>query len=168
MSEFPKMLGKARMPALCTAALAIALVVGCSRPSSSGTFITLTKFGLVGSDGSIVEARQIPHQPGTLYGWSLQVTPTLGSTRIKEVFTLPEGGKFESKPGTNPGELKNIEYQISDDGREQTETFLVRSRRQFTIIDKYAVSSDDPVGTYRIKLFVNDIEVADFEFEVAD
>ena len=96
------------------------------------------------------------------------VTPTTGVTRIKEVLTLPEGSKFGPRARSEPGPIKIVEYSESQDGREQTEVFEVKTRRTFTVVDRYSVSADDPPGHGILKLYVNDILVKEIEFDVED
>lgn len=162
----------------------IAVVVGCwivggvalwiwlgqrePGPLGNGVFITSTNFGLVQSDGSIVATERIPRQPGVSYGWSLYVHPESEVTRIREVFRLAEGGRFDGERPAKDNELKLIDYKISEDGREKTEDYEVRSRRAFTIREQYTVSNDDPAGQYEIALYVDETEVARFGFEVVD
>jgi len=151
---------------LRTLLIVFAALAGCADRSNNGVFITSSRFGLIQPDGSIVETQRVSREPGTLYGWSLEVTPTMNVTRIKEVFTLPTGGKLEPKSGSEPDALNVVEYSISEDGREQTEVIEVKSRRSFTLIDRYSVSPDEPGGHCVIKLYVNDIQVSEFEFDV--
>jgi len=141
---------------------------GCSNRSDTGVFITSTRFGLVQPDDSILDTQRISRKPGTVYGWSLQVTPTSGVTRIKEVLTLPEGSKFGPRSKSDPGAIKIVEYSESEDGREQTEVFEVKTRRTFTVVDRYSVSADDPAGHGVLKLYVNEVLVMETEFEVED
>jgi hypothetical protein len=143
-------------------------VAGCTDQQSTGVFVTSARFGLVQPDGSIVETTRISREPGTRYGWSLEVTPTTKVTRIKEVFTLPQGEKFGPKPKSEPDAIRVVEYSISDDGRIQTEVFEVISRRSFTVVENYSVSGDDSGGHCVIELYVNDILVSTFAFDVVE
>jgi hypothetical protein len=146
--------------------LAIVASKRYTQSNNSGVFVTSSNFGLIQPDGSIQSTLQIPHKSGTVFGWSLNVTPSGGVTRIREVFVIPEGGSFGPKPSSNPREIKVIEYTISADGREQTEVFEVQTRRSFTVIDQYTVDEDEPPGQGHVILHVNEIEVARFDFEV--
>jgi hypothetical protein len=154
----------------CWIAVGIVLAVVASKQykhrNSFGVFITSSNFGLIQPDGSIHSTLQIPHKSGTRFGWSLNITPSGGMTRIREVFVLPEGGTFGPKPESNPQELNVVEYTISADGREQTEVFEIQTHRSFTVIDQYPVDEDEPPGHGHVILHVNEIEVARFDFEV--
>jgi hypothetical protein len=141
---------------------------GCSTRPDTGVFVTLTRFGVVQPDDSIVDTQRISRKLGTVYGWSLQVTPTSDVTRIKEVLTLPEGSKFGPRAKSEPGAIKIVEYSESEDGREQTEVFEVKTRRTFTVVDRYIVSADDPPGHGVLKLYVNGVLVKEIDFDVED
>jgi hypothetical protein len=141
-------------------------LAGCADQQDVGVFVTSAKFGLVQPDGSIVETTRISGEPGTRYGWSLEVTPTTRTTRIKEVFTLPPGEKFGPKPQSEPDAIRVVEHSVSDDGRIQTELFEVISRRSFTVVENYSVSGDDSGGHCVIELYVNEIHVSTFDFDV--
>lgn len=120
-------------------------------------------FGILIKDQSGKEtfkpANTVPLVEGQAYGWVIKLSP--GSTKVKwkEVFILP------ATPDTwGPGEASG-KHKISEDRKVSI------TEKEVSVDDGYIqnfwnVAPGDPVGEYVIHVYVNDLLLQTFKFNV--
>jgi hypothetical protein len=144
----------------------IGVQAGCANAPSHVTHVASVKFGLVQSDGTILETRNIQHKAGTEYGWLLDVTSTAAEVRIKEVLELPGPAAWGTPPPVASG-VRRISHSISEDQRTQMEEFAVDARSGFSLQEKYIIAAGDPVGDHKLTLLV-DGQRFDVQFTISE
>lgn len=134
-------------------------------PSStrSETRITTAEFGVYhrAPSGKIrfVPTRTVPHKKGQSYGWIIVLDTPRKTVRWREEFTLP------ARPASWGAEEKNGSRTLSKDRRTAvTEREVTPNAGQ--IANQWSVIPGDPKGHHMIRVFVDGVPAAVFEFDV--
>jgi hypothetical protein len=125
------------------------------------TTVSKAEFGLkrVDTKGNITifQTTKVPLQEGNAYGWRIKLKDYQGEVKWREVLRLP---KPPETWGTDSGE----DFSISADG-----TTSVTRRTQAApdgVIDNFwTIAPGDPVGKYKIEVYIDDRLISTFEFE---
>ncbi len=124
--------------------------------------VTNTEFGLkrVDTKGNvtILETKTIPLQEGNAYGWRIKLKEYKGEVKWREVLRLP---KPPETWGTDNGE----NFSISADGTTSI-TRRTQSAPDGVIENFWTIAPGDPLGKYKIEVYVDDRLINTFEFEV--
>ncbi|MEH2160577.1 MAG: hypothetical protein V7K38_05915 [Nostoc sp.] len=124
--------------------------------------VSNTEFGLkrVDSKGNVTIFRttRVPLQQGNVYGWRIKLKDYQGEVKWREVLHLP---KPPETWGTDNGE----DFSISADGTTSI-TRRTQSAPDGVIENFWTIAPGDPVGKYRIEVYIDDRLIGTFEFEV--
>ncbi|MEA5604184.1 hypothetical protein [Nostoc sp. UHCC 0252] len=124
--------------------------------------VSNTEFGLkrVDSKGNVTIFRttRVPLQEGNIYGWRIKLKDYQGEVKWREVLYLP---KPPETWGTDNGE----DFSISKDGTTSI-TRRTQSALDGVIENFWTIAPGDPVGKYRIEVYIDDRLIGNFEFEV--
>ncbi len=132
--------------------------------STNGKQITVSKaeFGLRKVDPSgkanFIPTNRVPLQEGNAYGWRIELKDYQSEVRWREVLRLP---KPPETWGTDDGE----NFSISKDGTTAV-TKRVQSATDGVIENFWTIAPGDPLGKYKIEVYIDDRLVGSFEFEL--
>jgi hypothetical protein len=131
----------------------------------------LAAFGLCENDADdVIRTNRVPHRAGLEYAWKLTIYSRDDQVRIKDIFTLPARGVWDEAVSVPEGGSVTVaSHHISADGKECTTEYDLKIRKgspETEIIQPYKVDKDDPVGIYRISLFLNGQPINKFTFRV--
>ncbi|MDZ8186177.1 MAG: hypothetical protein RMX96_15150 [Nostoc sp. ChiSLP02] len=130
--------------------------------NSKPIIISNAEFGLKRVDAkgnvTILQTKTVPLQEGIAYGWRMKLKDYQGEVKWREVLRLP---KPPQTWGTDNGE----DFSISADGTTST-TRRTESAPDGTIENFWTIAPGDPLGKYKIEVYVNDRLINTFEFEV--
>ncbi len=117
-------------------------------------------FGLV-QDGKIIPVpdHRIPFRPGTEYGWRLDLENPEGTVHVKQIFTLPSPTAWtfgnEQKPPNETEAQKKEQIQIEQSGQVLTKEMEINARKDIFHLSTYRILASDPLGKYRLELFLD-------------
>lgn len=132
-----------------------------SPPSVEVLRVEFGTFLKPGENGPPFKAtRLIPLVAGQSYGWIVFVKTTSAKVRWREEFTLPAAPKVWG--GEKPS---STVQSLSADRRTSITEGEATPTRGF-ILNAWSVAPGDPVGTYRIRVFIDNRLVETFDFEV--
>jgi hypothetical protein len=118
-------------------------------------------FPKAGESGPLFKAtRFVPLVPGQSYGWIAIVKPTSEKVRWREEFTLP------AAPTVWDGEKLPSTVQSLSADRRTSITEGEAKPVEGAIFNAWSVAPGDPVGSYRIRVFIENRLVGTFDFEV--
>ncbi|MDZ8224405.1 MULTISPECIES: hypothetical protein [unclassified Nostoc] len=124
--------------------------------------VSNTEFGLkrVDSKGNVTILRttRVPLQQGNAYGWRIKLKDYQGEVKWREVLHLP---KPPETWGTDNGE----DFSISADGTTSV-TRRTQSAPNGVIENFWTIAPGDPLGKYRIEVYIDDRLISTFEFEL--
>jgi hypothetical protein len=124
--------------------------------------VSNTEFGIkrVDSKGNVTifQTKRVPLQEGNVYGWRIKLKDYQGEVKWREVLRLP---KPPETWGTDSGE----NFSISADGTTST-TRRTQSAKEGVIENFWTIAPGDPVGKYKIEVYIDDRLIGTFEFEV--
>lgn len=124
--------------------------------------VTNAEFGLKRVDAkgnvTIFQTKTIPLQEGNAYGWRIKLKNYQREVKWREVLRLP---KPPETWGTDNGE----NFSISADGTTSV-TRRTQSAPDGTIENFWTIAPGDPIGKYKIEVYVDDRLINTFEFEV--
>jgi hypothetical protein len=124
--------------------------------------VSNAEFGLkrVDSKGNVTIFRttRVPLQQGNAYGWRIKLKDYQGEVKWREVLHLP---KPPETWGTDNGE----DFSISADGTTSI-TRRTQSAPGGVIGNFWTIAPGDPLGKYRIDIYIDDRLIGTFEFEV--
>ncbi len=140
----------------------VLLLTGCQDvvESPSGLPPYRFKFGVVQNGQIIVVAEnRIPFRPGTEYGWTLDLQNPGGTVLVKEVFTLPSptAWKFDNleKMAGQTEATKTEKIRIEESGQVFSKEMEVTADETVSHLSTYKILASDPLGSYRLELFLN-------------
>ncbi|MFN6540357.1 MAG: hypothetical protein RM021_028960 [Nostoc sp. EkiNYC01] len=107
---------------------------------------------------SIVETTKVPLQEGNAYGWRIKLKDYQGEVKWREVLRLP---KPPEAWATDNGE----NFSISADGTTSV-TRRTQAAPNGVIENFWTIAPGDPVGKYKIEVYIDDRLINTFEFEV--
>ncbi|MBD2612208.1 hypothetical protein VF14_33910 [Nostoc linckia z18] len=124
--------------------------------------VSNAEFGLkrVDTKGNVTifQTTTVPLQEGNVYGWRMKLKNYQGEVKWREVLRLP---KPPQTWGTDNGE----NFSISADGT----TSITRRTQPATdgVIENFwTIAPGDPLGKYKIEVYIDDRLINTFEFEV--
>ncbi|WP_265272096.1 hypothetical protein [Nostoc sp. KVJ3] len=124
--------------------------------------VSKTEFGLkrVDSKGNVTifQTTRVPLQEGNAYGWRIKLKDYQGEVKWREVLHLP---KPPETWGTDNGE----DFSISADGTTSI-TRRTQSAPDGVIENFWTIAPGDPLGKYKIEVYIDDRLIDTFEFEV--
>ncbi|MEH2192806.1 MAG: hypothetical protein V7K98_09205 [Nostoc sp.] len=124
--------------------------------------VSNSEFGLkrIDSEGNvrILRTIRVPLQQGNVYGWRIKLKDYQGEVKWREVLHLP---KPPETWGTDNGE----DFSISADGTTSI-TRRTQPAPDGVIENFWTIAPGDPVGKYRIEVYIDDRLIGTFEFEV--
>ncbi|MDX6766250.1 MAG: hypothetical protein SFU85_05625 [Candidatus Methylacidiphilales bacterium] len=122
--------------------------------ATHGVYQTNYKAGLNEIVVSRTPADHIPVRAGTQHSWIIQVVPASYPRSIREVYTLPAPGRW----GNVEGE------QVSADRKQCVVEGTIQPGQTYAF-NTWGMDADDPVGNYRISIYIDDVLVKTFSFE---
>lgn len=131
------------------------------------------KFGVF-QNGQILEVagNRIPFRPGTEYGWVLELENPNGTVVVREVFTLPSptAWKFDNdeKAPDEVAGVKSETVRIKESGQVFSKEMEVTANEDVAHLSTYKILASDPLGTYRLELFLDDQPAALLEFSLVE
>ena len=144
--------------------LAIVALSALDAPKGAGPEVLSDHFFVTSAaapQSEPVETTNVPYRPGSsCYHWAIAVEPEPRSLTVREVFDLP--GPAE-RWNSAPSELTLVR---PDDSGAITE--IQESLEDGLITHGWCVAQGDPVGRYRIRVFVGDQLLREFGFNVVD
>ncbi len=126
---------------------------------SGAAFGVRVDFGGGGGVPLFLETKHVPLAPGQDFGWIVWVDTDRQQVRWREVFTSASPDNWQVADDGS--------YALSEDGATMTREVtadVVEGRIQHF----WSVAEGDLPGPHRIQLFVEDVPVADFAFEVSE
>lgn len=115
-----------------------------------------------------VEGNRVPFRPGTEYGWVLELENPKGTVVVREVLTLPSptAWKFdnEQKAPDEVAGVKNERVKIKESGQVFSKEMEVTAKDDVAHLSTYKILASDPLGTYRMELFLDEQPAAILEF----
>jgi hypothetical protein len=125
-------------------------------------------------EAGIVETRRIPHRPGaSCYQWVIAVAPESRRLAIRELFELPAPAE---QWGTDPNPFTEVTTEVTTDLSNQFTAVAADRSRAVTQIDEslddgllthgWCVAEGDPAGLHRIRVFVGERLLHQFDFEI--
>ncbi|MEH2071886.1 MAG: hypothetical protein V7K47_27680 [Nostoc sp.] len=124
--------------------------------------VSNAEFGLKRVDAkgnvTIFQTTTVPLQQGNAYGWRIKLQDYQGEVKWREVLRLP---KPPETWGTDSGE----DFSISADGTTSV-TRRTQSAPDGVIENFWTIAPGDPVGKYKIEVYIADRLISTFEFEV--
>lgn len=94
------------------------------------------------------------------YGWCAQIEPFVGKVKIREELELPASA-------SNWGTVENMKVDISPDGRKAVVEGEIDVNGKFIGHASWSLSDGDPIGTYKMRLFLNGVLKKEFAFNVS-
>ncbi len=159
----------------CAILLALAsgwVLPGCSPPASSretNVHPYRFTFGQV-VNGQIVTVpfNRIPFEPGSEYGWKLDLENPQGTVVVREVFTLPAptAWTFDNaeKPAGQTGGDKNENVKIQQSGRVFSNEMEITAQKKVSHLSTYKILASDPLGAYVLEIFLDGKPAARIQF----
>lgn len=132
--------------------------------STNGKQITVNKaeFGLKRVDfrgkANFVPTNRVPLQEGNAYGWRIELKDYQSEVKWREVIRLP-------KPPETWGTADGENFSISKDGTTAV-TKRIQSATDGVIENFWTIAPGDPLGKYKIEVYIDDRLVGSFEFEL--
>jgi hypothetical protein len=94
------------------------------------------------------------------YGWHAQIEPFIGKVKIREELELPA-------PASNWDTVENMKVDVSPDGRKAVVEGEIDVNGKFIGHASWSLSEGDPVGKYKMRLFLNGVFKKEFAFNVS-
>lgn len=124
--------------------------------------VSKAEFGVFRTDKNgkvtFIPTTRVQLEEGNRYGWRIQLKNYQGEVKWREILRLP---KRPESWGTDNGE----NFSISTNGTQG-----VTTRTQLTqdgmIRNSWTMVSGDPIGKHTVDIYINDRQIASFEFEV--
>ncbi|MUG92172.1 hypothetical protein F7734_06750 [Scytonema sp. UIC 10036] len=140
-----------------------AIKQGSQSHSTSKLAVAKAEFGLVKVNPqdykvSFTPTNKVPLENETAYGWRIQLKGYQGQVTWREVYRLP-------KAAQNWGPPASAEFSVSGD-KTQATTLRTVYTKNGVIGNTWTVSPGDPSGKHTIEVFVNNIQVGKFEFNL--
>ncbi len=138
-------------------------------PGSKNYEVLKAEFGLFVPEnpqsGTFTPSDHVPNVTDQSYGWIITLRTTSARIRWREEFTLPE------VPATWGNPESDVTRMVSPDGKTLvTENVVAPDQNPATghafINNAWSVESSDPVGRYRIRVYIEGELVATFNFNV--
>jgi len=160
-----------RALAIRVLALACALLsIGASAPPEAKKVIPESEFEVVRSELVLVHgmetreprfepAKKVPLKPGTNFGWVVELRTQKPTIKWREEFTLP------APPRTWGPTDKQDKRRISEDKKVSVIEREVAPERGL-IFNFWTIAEGDPAGRYEIRVFIEGVRAASFEFDV--
>jgi hypothetical protein len=132
--------------------------------STNGKQISVSKaeFGLKRVDfrgkTNVIPTTRVPLREGNIYGWRIQLKDYQSEVKWREVLRLP---KPPETWGTDNGE----DFSISRDGTT-AQTKRIQSAEDGVIENFWTIAPGDPLGKYKIEVYIDDRLIGSFEFEL--
>ncbi|HXR58717.1 MAG TPA: hypothetical protein VN747_05305 [Burkholderiales bacterium] len=102
---------------------------------------------------------KVPHKPGQSFGWVIELRTQKPKIKWREEFALPEA------PQTWGPTEKEDKRRISDDKKVSVIEREVEPGRGL-IYNFWTLAAGDPPGRYVIRVFIEGVRAATFEFDV--
>lgn len=161
------------MRALGMRALALAcalLSIAASAPPDAKKVIPESEFEIVRAELVLVHGMEtneprfertdkVPLKPGTNFGWVVELRTQKPKIKWREEFTLP------TPPRTWGPTEKEDKRRISEDQKVSVIEREVVAERGL-IFNFWTIAEGDPAGRYVIRVFVEGVRAATFEFDV--
>ncbi|MFT5468081.1 MAG: hypothetical protein ACI8UO_003189 [Verrucomicrobiales bacterium] len=154
---------------LLFAGIVISLLSSCGeKPAAAHRF----EFGLIDAEKQIhpTTGNKIPHQAGLAYGWRLTFPDLTGSIKIREVLTLPDGAEWKLnnryESSEEPGPSLTERLEIEEDGKVFENTIEIKAHESVARFARLGVLESDPVGAYRLEIFVEGKLIETCEFQL--
>jgi hypothetical protein len=137
---------------------------------AAGAPANATELQIVGSEFVLVDAdesgnpiiqrtRVVPRIEGQGYAWMVRVNKVSGRVKVREEFTLPIAPQTWGDPP------QGTRRSISSDGRTATSESFYDIEDEF-IGHLWEVEANDPLGTYVLRVFIENAPPEVFEFQV--
>ena len=120
-------------------------------------------FSVIGSDGTVrkFERNVVPNIPKNVcYGWRLKLKNASNIVKFTEEFSLP------SEPNYWPNEDDSYATNTVSKDRKSSLTQKFVTPKHGWIENGWCIVEGDPLGIYKMKIFISDVFVYEFEFEV--
>lgn len=161
------------MRALGTRVLALGcalLSIAASSPPGAKKVIPESEFEIVRSELVLVHGmesseprfeatKKVPLKPGTSFGWVVELRTQKPKIKWREVFTLP------TAPRTWGPTEQEDKRRISEDKKVSVIEREVVPERGL-IFNFWTIAEGDPAGRYLIRVFIEGVQAATFEFDV--
>ncbi len=132
-------------------------------PAGGGILVYGVEFGIInkslGAINGIMPGRFVPLVVGQEYGWTMQLLSATPQFKLIEEFTLPMAPPSWGYAEHDPGVMISADRRTATTRRLDTVNF----GRLFNF---WTVVAGDPPGEHRIAIFINDVRVCEFTFEV--
>jgi hypothetical protein len=128
----------------------------------------LVDFGVSGDSDYLVTTNRVVHRPGLEYAWKLTIYSREDHVRIKDVFELPGRGVWGDAVSMPDG-ITLVARHISPDEKSCTTEYDLTIRKgcaETEFIQPYILDKDDPIGVYRISLFLDGQPLKKLTFRV--
>lgn len=109
----------------------------------------------LGKRTEVLETKTIKHAVGSPYGWRLHVDSISEVVQVREELVLPAPGNWNTFGATT----------VSEDKRIGVSNFNLPVYKG-TIENSWAVAEGDPKGEHTIRVWVDGVPAAEFNFEV--
>ena len=144
--------------------------IAASAPPDAKKVIPETEFQIVRSELVLVHGlesneprfeatKKVPHKPGQSFGWVIELQTQKPKVKWREEFTLP------TPPRTWGPTEKQDKRRISEDQKVSVIEREVELERGL-IFNFWTIAEGDPAGRYVIRVFVEGVQAATFEFDV--
>jgi hypothetical protein len=128
----------------------------------------LASFGILDDADNLTPTNRIPHRVGLMYAWKLTIYSREDKVRIEEIFELPAGATWDGDASVPDG-MTIISDQRSPSGNSRIRAFDLAIRKgceETEFIQPYRVIKSDPVGNYKVSLFLDGQMIKAFTFQV--
>ena len=105
---------------------------------------------------------EVPWIEGLSYGWVLRLKTTRESVNVREEFELPAAAKNWDTAGAGS------KVKISKDRRSIVVEKTYSTNSKGFIYNFWSIAKGDPTGPYKIKVYLDNILVAVFDFHVTN
>jgi len=130
--------------------------------SNQQIVVTKTEFGvrIVNSEGKVnfFPTTTVPLKEGDAYGWKITLDNYQGKVKWREVLSLP-------KPPETWITQDHKNFSISKDGKTAIST-RTETPVNGVIENFWSISPGDPVGEYKIEVYIDERLIGNFAFEV--
>lgn len=126
--------------------------------------IVEARFGIFTKDGTdkvvFTPTERLSKKSEAAYGWFVKIQSFEGVVTVKDEVETPVPAKWEI-PANSP-------VQISADGKTVSATQTLPVNGTSILFHNWSLSSSDPVGSYKNKLYVNSQMVKEVSFAVVE
>ncbi|NET00995.1 MAG: hypothetical protein F6K62_12190 [Sphaerospermopsis sp. SIO1G2] len=104
---------------------------------------------------------KVPLKKGDTYGWRIKLNNRQGTVKWREVLTLPKAPETWSTSDAKDN------FSLSGDGKTAV-TKRTQTIKNGVIENYWQIAPGDPLGKYKIEVYVEDRLIATFQFETVE